>query len=149
MPHRSVPQTLKAAEARSKRTSKAVREQSATNERGQLENIVRTAERLLSILKKNAAVVGALLLAGVLIWFFMPLGRSFALADLLGEQGYWETVPPAEYYLPGTFNTIEVRSDGKVAIYPTCKIDPELLARMTLHSHTMDHTFAERLNKGF
>src|SRR5262245_32843579 len=113
MPHHSVPQTLKAAEARSKRSLKAARGQSTTPERGQIENFGRNAGRLRSILKKNAAVVGALVLAGVLIWFFVPFGRSYALADLLGEQGYWETVPPAEYYVPGTFNTIEVRSDGK------------------------------------
>jgi hypothetical protein len=105
--------------------------------------------RLASFVTKKKVAGCALAVVGILIWFLMPLGKDFALVDLLGEQGYWETVPPAEYYLPGTINTIEVRSSGKIAIYPTCKIDPELLAKLTLHSQTVDRTLAERLNKGF
>ena len=105
--------------------------------------------RKLSFLTKNTIVGGAVALVGILIWFLMPLGKDVALADLLREQGYWETVPPADYYLPGTINTIEIRSDGKIAIHPTCKIDPDLLARVTLHSQTVNRTLAERLNKGF
>src|SRR3954451_1810953 len=113
MPHHNVPHTFNALKARSKRTSKPVDQKQSTNDgRPQLGNIERNAGRLSSILKKNATVIGTLVFAGVLIWFFMPFGKGYALADLLEEQGYWETVPPADYYLPGTFNTIEVRSDG-------------------------------------
>src|SRR5262249_29791310 len=147
MSHHSIPPTLNTPAARSKRRPRPVHQkQLAPDSRAYLWNIERNVSRLL---KKNAPVISTLLLVGVLIWFFVPFSNSSALADLLGEEGYWETVPPADYYLPGTFNTIEVRSDGKVAIYPTCKIDPQLLARMTLHSHTIDHTFAQRLSKGF
>jgi len=97
--------------------------------------------------KKAAGCV--LAVVGGLSWYMAPLGKDITLADVLGEEGYWETVPPADYYLPGTINTIEVRSDGRIAVYPTCKIDPELLSKLTLQSHTIDRTFAERLNKKF
>src|SRR5262245_52554886 len=80
-------------------------------------------------LRKNGPVAGALAISAVLAWFLIPFSKDAVLADLLRDQGYWETVPPAEYYLPGSINTIEVRSDGRIAIHPTCKIDAELLNR--------------------
>jgi len=121
----------------------------ARNLRGRLEQAKRLFRRIVSFLTRNASAVGALAVVGVLIWFFLPLGKDSALADLLSEQGYWETAPPADYYLPGTINTIEVRSDGRIAIHPTCKIDTELLDKVTLSSRTVDRTLAQRLNKGF
>jgi hypothetical protein len=92
--------------------------------------------------------VGLAVAAVGLIWYLEPLGEDSALQNLLSEYGYWETAPPADFYIPGTINTIEVRSNGKIAIHPTCKIDTETLAKITLHSHTVDHTLAERLTKG-
>jgi hypothetical protein len=79
----------------------------------------------------------------------VPLPKEYTLTDLLHEEGYWETVPPAEYYLPGTINTLEVTSDGRVALHPTCKINPELLGQITLQSRTVDRSLAEKLNKKF
>jgi hypothetical protein len=102
-----------------------------------------------AFLRRNRLLVGVLTILAVLIWFLLPFGRDAALADLLSDQGYWETVPPAEYYLPGSINTIEVRSDGRISIHPTCKIAAELLGGVTLRSRTIDRTLAERLNKGF
>jgi len=116
---------------------------------GRFKKIEQGIRRLSSLTTKRKVAGCALAVAGSLIWFMMPIGKEHALADLLSEQGYWETVPPAEYYLPGTINTIEVKSNGKVAIYPTCKIDPDLLAKVTLHSHTVDRALAEQLNRGF
>jgi len=98
--------------------------------------------------RKQVAGFAVAAVAG-LIWFMEPLGDDTAFQNLLGEYGYWETAPPADFYLPGTINTVEVRSNGKVAIYPTCNIDPQTLAKITLHSRTIDRTLAERLNKGF
>jgi hypothetical protein len=115
---------------------------------GSPEGILGIARRLAALViarKKTVACMFATVLG--LMWFIGPVGRQTTLADFLGEAGYWETDPPADYYLPGTINTIEVRSDGKVAIHPTCKIDPELLSKLTLESHTIDRTFAERLSK--
>jgi len=114
---------------------------------GILGQSVRRLTTFVTTRKKTAAC--ALAVIGGLIWFMAPLRKDATLSDLLAEQGYWETVPPAEYYLPGTINTIEVRSDGKIAIYPTCKIDPDLLNKLTLHAHTVDHTWAGRLSKKF
>jgi hypothetical protein len=106
--------------------------------------------RLRTFVKTRKKTAGCALAAiAGLIWFMAPLGKSVTLSDLLAEQGYWETVPPAEYYLPGTINTIEVRSDGRIAIYPTCKIDPDLLNKLTLQAHTVDRTWAGRLSKKF
>jgi hypothetical protein len=119
----------------------------ASPQEGVVGQSVRRLAAFVTTRKKTAACV--LAIVGGLSWFMAPLGRDTTLADFLGEEGYWETDPPADYYLPGTINTIEVRSDGRVAIHPTCKIDPELLSKLTLESHTIDRTFAERLSKKF
>ncbi len=97
--------------------------------------------------KKGLSVAGGAIAAiGILVWF-LPT-KAFTVGDLLQQQGYWEIVPPAEFHVPGTINTIEVRSDGKIELHPTCKIDSALLDRMTRSSRTIDRTLAERLNKG-
>jgi hypothetical protein len=106
-------------------------------------------QRLIAFMTKKHFAGLAVAAVGGLIWFLEPLGDDTALQNVLGEYGYWETAPPADFYLPGTINTIEVTSNGKIAIYPTCNIDPQTLAKVTLHSHTIDRTLAERLNKGF
>jgi hypothetical protein len=99
--------------------------------------------------RKIPAVMGGVAVIGAVIWVLPPIGNNPALADLLKEQGYWEIVAPADFYVPGTINTIEVRSDGKIALHPTCKIDAALLATMTLQSRTIDRVLAQRLNKKF
>jgi hypothetical protein len=114
-----------------------------------LEQVKEILASKIGYLRKKGLLAGALAISAVLAWFLVPFGKDAALADLLGDQGYWETVPPAEYYLPGSINTIEVRSDGRIAIHPTCKIDAELLNKYTLRSRTIDRTLAERLSKGF
>jgi hypothetical protein len=151
----SYQQSLKANHRFLRRVSKddVLKSPSATPARvaipqeGILGQSVRRLATFVTTRKKTAACV--LAIVGGLSWFMAPLGRDTTLADFLGEEGYWETDPPADYYLPGTINTIEVRSDGRVAIHPTCKIDPELLSNLTLQSHTIDRTFAERLSKKF
>jgi hypothetical protein len=115
---------------------------------GYLGMMKQKVRRLGSSITKKRLASGTLAGVGILIWLLMPLGRDATLTDLLSQQGYWEAVPPAESYLPGTINTIEVRSNGKIALHPTCTIDPELLAKVTLRSHTIDRTLAEQLNKG-
>ena len=113
------------------------------------ETMKQRLQRLIAFLTRKEFAGFAVAAVGGLIWFMVPLGGDTALQNLLGEYGYWETAPPADFYLPGTINTIEVGSSGKIAIYPTCNIDPQTLAKITLHSHTIDQTLAERLNKGF
>jgi hypothetical protein len=97
---------------------------------------------------KIPAVMGGVAVAGAVIWV-LPPGNGPTFADVLKELGYWEIVAPAEFYVPGTINTIELRSDGKIALHPTCKIDAALLATMTLQSRTIDRALAQRLDKKF
>jgi len=98
--------------------------------------------------KRVPIAMGAIACVAASIWLWPP-GKGFALADLLDEQGYWEVDAPADFYLPGTINTIEVRSNGRMALHSTCTIDPELLAKLTVQSRTIDRTLTERLNKKF
>lgn len=83
------------------------------------------------------------------IWYLQPSDYDRALANLLAQQGYYELATPAELYIPGTINTIEVRSDGKVELHPTCKMDVGMLAKMTIKSRTIDRDLALGLNKKF
>jgi hypothetical protein len=113
--------------------------------------IAQRLQSLLSLLAKRKipAVMGGVVVIGAVVWVLPPFGNNPALADLLKEQGYWEIVAPADFYVPGTIHTIEVRSDGKIALHPTCKIDAALLAAMTLQSRTIDRALAQRLDKKF
>ncbi len=104
----------------------------------------------MSFVKTNKKTTVSILTAvGALIWFASPFYHEFALTDLLRDQGYWETMPPAEYYLPGTINTLEVANDGRVTLHPTCKISLDLLGRITVQSRTVDRSLAEKLAKRF
>jgi len=107
-----------------------------------------TLGRLASFFKMRglSLAAGAFALIVASIWF-LPTRRASTPADLL--HGYLESVPPAEFYVPGMINTVEVRSDGKIALHPTCKIDAGLLTKITIDSRTVDHTLAEQLKKKF
>ena len=94
-------------------------------------------------------VIGGLTFISLSIWYLQPSDHGRALADLLARQGYYEIATPAELYVPGTINTIEVRSDGKVELHPTCKADARMLAKITMKSRTVDHDLALGLNKKF
>ncbi len=119
--------------------------------RGRLRTTARSFASLASFIttRKIPAAMGGVAVIAAVIWFLPPFGNSQALADLLREQGYWEIAAPAEFYVPGTINTIEVRGDGKIALHPTCTIDSELLAKMTIKSRTIDRSWAQRLDKKF
>lgn len=101
---------------------------------------VTTKERL-------ALVALAIAVLGVLIWFIWPSGRT--RTELLQEAGYLEMVPPSKFHGPGTINTIELRSDGKVQLHPTCNIEDDRLAQYLIESPTEDHALVQYLNKGF
>ena len=102
------------------------------------------------VTRKNLPrTLGGVAAISVAIWYLQPLSNGPALANLLEDQGYWEIASPAEFYLPGTINTIEVRSDGKIELHPTCTIDPELLAKVTIKSRTIDRDLARRLDRKF
>jgi len=138
--------------ARPKRPSRTiVRAQASKHARGSGHDGGFIAQRwrwLVSYLKTRKRTAACILVVvGGLTWFAAPFPKEFTLTDLLREQGYWETVPPAEYYLPGTINTLEVGADGRIRLHPTCKIQPELLSKITVQSRTVDRRLEEKLNK--
>jgi hypothetical protein len=141
-------------EARGRRVSKGVLKSPAAisaDVSGEHEGLIKQSIRHLTTFattRKKAAVY-ALVMVGALSWFMAPFAKGVTLGDLLNEEGYWEIVPPAESYVPGTINSIEVRSDGRIDIHPTCKIDSELLSKLTQQSRTLDRTLADRLSKKF
>jgi hypothetical protein len=93
--------------------------------------------------------MGGLTFISSSVWYLQPSDHDRALATLLAQQGYYEIATPADLYVPGTINTIEVRSDGKVELHPTCKMDAAMLTKMTMESRTIDHDLAVGLNKNF
>src|SRR6476660_5779013 len=136
--------------ARAKRPSKTVVKAPAFTHAHDGGDMAQRARWLASLVTKRKKTTACILaVVGGLIWFAAPFPKEFTLTDLLREQGYWEAVPPAEYYLPGTINTLEVESDGRIALHPTCKINPELLSKITLQSRTVDRSLAEKLSKKF
>lgn len=101
------------------------------------------------ISRKLPLTMGGVTIAFVVAWLFWPLRDGDALAETIRGPGYWEIAAPADFYLPGTIHTIEVRSDGKIELHPTCTIDRELLAKITLKSRTIDRELARRLDRKF
>jgi hypothetical protein len=99
--------------------------------------------------RKIMAAMGAGAVIAALIWILTPFAGGHALSDLLKEQGYWEIAAPADFYLPGTIHTIELRSDGKIGLHPTCTMKGDELARMTVASRTVDRTWEQQLDKKF
>jgi hypothetical protein len=141
-------------EARPRRVSKGVlKSPSAISAgvSGEYEGIVNQGIRRLTtfVTTRKKAAVYALAIVGAVCWYMAPFAKDKTWTDLLHDQGYWEIVPPAESYVPGTINTIEVRSDGRIEIHPTCDIDNELLSNLTRQYRTLDRTLEDRLSKKF
>ena len=77
-------------------------------------------------LKWLGAGVGVFVaLACAVVWFTWPQEKT--LTDILLKSGYYENIPPTTLSGPGTINTVEFLSNGKVALHPTCDVTPELL----------------------
>ena len=74
-------------------------------------------------------------LASVVVWFAWPQEKT--LTDYLLESGYYENIPPTKLSGPGTINTVEFLSNGKVALHPTCDVTPELLVDKIQESATI------------
>jgi len=81
----------------------------------------------------------------VVVWFAWP--REKSLGDLLFEAGYFEIVPPSTLSGPGTINAVEFRSDGKIALHPTCDVSPELFTGKLQRSQTIDRALRQSLDK--
>jgi hypothetical protein len=84
---------------------------------------------------------------GFFIWWRSPPGET--LASVLWQLGYLEVTAPSTHYGPGTINTIEVTSDQKIILRPTCDVDPQMLSPLTKESPTTDSTLTQRLAKNY
>ena len=69
------------------------------------------------------------------------------MSAILLETGYFENVLPDTFSGPGTINTVEFLSDGKVALHPTCNVGAGFLADKIQRSQTIDRELKQTLEK--
>ena len=68
-------------------------------------------------------------------------------ASVLGQIGYLEIEPPSTLSGPGTINTVEHLSNGKVTLFPTCNTKPEFLAGQVIKAPTTDREMTKSFKK--
>ncbi|MGY3462069.1 hypothetical protein ACVWW5_007519 [Bradyrhizobium sp. LM3.4] len=73
--------------------------------------------------------------------------KKHTITAILSETGYFEVVPPSTFGGPGTINTIEYLSNGRLELHPTCDIDPTLLTGKIQRSRTVDRDLKQSLEK--
>jgi hypothetical protein len=83
----------------------------------------------------------------VMVWFMWPRQSHETIAAILLETGYFEIVPPTTFSGPGTINTVEFLSNGKVAMHPTCDVEPEFLSDKIQKSQTIDRDLKQSIEK--
>lgn len=100
---------------------------------------------------RHVAVATVLLLpvAALLAWDFMTSGPLDEPTQTIVAFGYQVLVPPSTIHLPGTINTVEIRSDGAVQLHPTCRMDRDVLAATMQQSITTVQERTARLENGF
>jgi hypothetical protein len=59
------------------------------------------------------------------------------LSKIVRGAGYHEPTLPTRLYGPGTINTWEVRSDGKVVLHPTCTVPHDVVEPLLLKQQTL------------
>jgi hypothetical protein len=100
---------------------------------------------VLKWLPLGSATVIALIVGAV--WFLWPRQGHDTIAAILLETGYFEIVPPTTFSGPGTINTVEFLSDGKVTMHPTCDVEPEFLSDKVQKSQTIDRDLRQSIEK--
>ncbi len=63
---------------------------------------------------------------------------------VVGDNGFAHVTPPADFYGPGTFNTVEELPDGSLVLHPTCAIteaDARELSDRRVASPTIGQAF--------
>ncbi|MBP1096428.1 hypothetical protein [Bradyrhizobium diazoefficiens] len=84
----------------------------------------------------------------VMVAVFVGIPRKKqTITAILSETGYFEVVPPSTFGGPGTINTIEYLSNGRLELHPTCDVDPALLASKIQKSRTVDRDLKQTLEK--
>jgi hypothetical protein len=96
------------------------------------------------LLVGSATLVALVIVA---VWFMWPRQRHDTIAAILLETGYFEIVPPTTFSGPGTINTVEFLSDGKVAMHPTCDVEPTFLSDKIQKSQTVDRELKQSIEK--
>ncbi|SFI64831.1 hypothetical protein SAMN04487925_103590 [Bradyrhizobium sp. cf659] len=94
----------------------------------------------------GSGVFVAIGLVMVAVWVGFPRKKQ-TITAILSETGYFEVVPPSTFGGPGTINTIEYLSDGRLELHPTCDVDPTLLASKIQKSRTVDRELKQSLEK--
>ncbi|RZN00830.1 hypothetical protein CWO91_33580 [Bradyrhizobium genosp. SA-3] len=87
--------------------------------------------------------VGLVMIAA---WAGFPRKKQ-TITAILSETGYFEVVPPSTFGGPGTINTIEYLSNGRLELHPTCDVDPALLTGKIQKSPTVDRELKQSLEK--
>jgi len=73
--------------------------------------------------------------------------KKQTITAILSETGYFEVVPPSTFGGPGTINTIEYLSNGRLELHPTCDVDPTILTGKIQKSPTIDRDLKQTLEK--
>ena len=94
----------------------------------------------------GGGVFVAIGLVMVSVWAGFPRKKQ-TITAILSETGYFEVVPPSTFGGPGTINTIEYLSNGRLELHPTCDIDPMLLTGKIQKSPTVDRDLKQSLEK--
>jgi hypothetical protein len=98
--------------------------------------------------KTRLLVLGAVaIVASGFFWWKVLFGET--PEPIFGRLGYLEMVPPSNFSGPGTINTIEVTSDKKLNLLPTCETNEQALSGMVKASATVDITVVQKLNKSY
>jgi hypothetical protein len=94
----------------------------------------------------GSGVSVAIALVMLAVWVEFPRKKQ-TITAILSETGYFEVVPPSTFGGPGTINTIEYLSNGRLELHPTCDVDPALLANKIQKSRTVDRDLQQSLEK--
>jgi hypothetical protein len=94
----------------------------------------------------GSGVFVAIALVMVSVYAGYPRQKQ-TITAILSETGYFEVVPPSTFGGPGTINTIEYLSNGRLELHPTCDVDPALLTGKIQKSRTVDRDLQQSLEK--
>jgi hypothetical protein len=94
----------------------------------------------------GSGVFVAIGLVMVAVWIGFPR-KKHTITAILSETGYFEVVPPSTFGGPGTINTIEYLSNGRLELHPTCEVDPAILTGKIQKSPTVDRDLKQSLEK--
>jgi hypothetical protein len=99
--------------------------------------------------KSKLLVTGGVAMGALMCGIWLTASRGDTMADMLLQYGYLEMLPPSHFHGPGTINTIEVTSDNRIKLHPTCDMDDQHLATLTHVSSTVDAILVQKLHKSY